>query len=431
MSEIKLTVSRSLASGPVTVELVDSSSRVIGRHAVTPGAPTNVTVRPGLYMARVFLPDGEMVMQQCNLEGESDSAPLRLARAAPEVLRTVSGIEIFGGAVLSKGVLEAFGTGGAGHSLPTPAEVGESDEAGATDESEEAASQAGLGFVISDVESAAPLELDFLAAGSPLDAELLAWRNALRVAAPRAAGGLFLRLPDLPPGRRAPLLRIAGPGIDARLLMLPGDCVAIGVSLERGERTDRAGVPQLRVVVRTRSPQAESLLGLLTAGQFAGATDLAKDLLYEKVDNPWAAAIGAYVLMRGGQLGRLRSWIERLDIDFPWLPDGTLLHAWTLLRLENESAFDHSCALFLAAHQRGTPVYSQGLRLLLDGLKLACQRRPDDDALAAALARVQEVASCAIWRSPLTCCYGAEPSQPQRGLRYQGVAAVTVNLGST
>ncbi len=428
MSEIKLTVSRSLASGPVAVELVDSSSRVIGRHAVTPGTPTSVSVQPGLYMARVFLPDGEIVMQQCNLEGESDSASLRLARAAPVQIASASAA--FGG-VLGKGVLEAFGARGPGDPPPAPADAGDSDEAGATAESEEAASQAGLGFVIDDVESAAPLELDFLAAGSPLDTEFLAWRNALRLAAPRAAGGLFLHLPDLPSGRRAPLLRIAGPGLDARLLTLPGDCVAIGISLERGEDARRDGAPQLRVVVRTRSPEAESLLGLLTAGQFAGATDLAKDLLYDKVDNPWAAAIGAYVLMRGGQLDRLRRWIERLDRDYPWLPDGTLLHAWTLLRLDNESAFDRSCALFLAAHQRGTPVYSQGLRLLLDGLKLACQRRPDDGALTAALARVQEVASCAIWRSPLTCCYGAEPGQPRRGLRYQGVSAVVVNLGAT
>ena len=426
MSEIKLTVSRSLASGPVEVELVNSQSRIIGRHAVTPGVPTNVAVPPGLYLARTFLPGGEMVMQQCSIEGESDSAYLRLAREVPEV-SIASASEIFDGG-LRKGVLEAFGTRGAAHSPPTPTNIRDSDKAGDTDESEEAASQAGLGFVIDDVESATPLELDFLAAGSPQDAAFVAWRNALQLAVPRAAGGLYLRLPDLPPGRRAPLLRISGAGLDARLLTLPGDCVAVGVSLERGEGTRRDSAPQLRVVVQTRSPQAESLLGLLTAGQFAGATDLAKDLLHDKVDNPWAAAIGAYVLMRGGQLVRLRSWIERLDNDYPWLPDGTLLHAWTLLRLE--TAVDRSCSLFLAAHERGTPIYSQGLRLLLDGLKLACQRRPDDGALNAALVRVQEVASCAIWRSPLTCCYGAVPGQPKRGVRHQGGSAAIVNLGA-
>src|SRR5205823_6015043 len=53
---------------------------------------------------------------------------------------------------------------------------------------------------------------------------------------------------------------------------------------------------------------------------------------------------------------------------FNWLPDGAIIHAWQLLQQKNETTLARE--RLLQAVGRGTPVYSQGLRMLIDGLDL-------------------------------------------------------------
>ena len=57
----------------------------------------------------------------------------------------------------------------------------------------------------------------------------------------------------------------------------------------------------------------------------------ATQLLNEKYEDPVAAAVGAYGLLKFGNNDR-RDWIKNLCNDFSWLPDGAAIEAEYLAR---------------------------------------------------------------------------------------------------
>ena len=59
---------------------------------------------------------------------------------------------------------------------------------------------------------------------------------------------------------------------------------------------------------------------------------VSEDLLYGKVADPIAACVGAYTLLRLGELDRLHEWTENLKNWFDWLPDGLAIRAEHLAR---------------------------------------------------------------------------------------------------
>jgi hypothetical protein len=126
--------------------------------------------------------------------------------------------------------------------------------------------------------------------------------------------------------------------------------------------------------------------------------------------NPFAAAAGGYILLTTQMDTEKRywhGWIKNLMKWFPWIPDGAIQFGWFMLH-KGQNAGDEAAArnALLTAYQRGLPLYSAGVRWLLDGLTLlADQDREDgrhDAELLAALADVHAVARATDIQQPLT-----------------------------
>lgn len=144
-------------------------------------------------------------------------------------------------------------------------------------------------------------------------------------------------------------------------------------------------------VISVDDPEVAGLLGYLGGRDLQSAEAVlaqAVQWLYEKTTNPFAAAAGAYILLaadglRGSPLGEWRSWIANLANWFEWLPDGSIQFAWLKLNTispEVEGATDGAVKvdavvaeareLLLRALIAGVPLFSAGVRLLVDALTL-------------------------------------------------------------
>ena len=66
---------------------------------------------------------------------------------------------------------------------------------------------------------------------------------------------------------------------------------------------------------------------------------------------------------------QLHDWPKNLANWFPFLPDGCVIWAWLLIYQKPAERSEIARYLFMAA-ERGIPIYSEGLRLLTDGLRL-------------------------------------------------------------
>ncbi|MCU7931228.1 MAG: hypothetical protein KZQ90_10535 [Candidatus Thiodiazotropha sp. (ex Codakia rugifera)] len=92
----------------------------------------------------------------------------------------------------------------------------------------------------------------------------------------------------------------------------------------------------------------------------------AEELLWGKMSNPIAAALGGYALLRLGDLERLHNWPMNLASWFEWLPDGAVIAGELAARRK-----DHPSAanFMLLAVKRGLPLFSEGYSHLLSRLR--------------------------------------------------------------
>ncbi len=165
------------------------------------------------------------------------------------------------------------------------------------------------------------------------------------------------------------------------------------------------GDPSNPVTVAVRDPAFGALLGYLSNGPLSSARQLvngdsrtrslALSALYHKVENPYAAAAGAYVLTQGYAFEESQEWhywIDNLANRFPQLPDGPIVRA--ALHLQRKYPDLESVgASFLEGFARGLPVYTAVFRLLFDGLTMFCgDSRTRTPALEDALSALTAVA---------------------------------------
>ena len=83
---------------------------------------------------------------------------------------------------------------------------------------------------------------------------------------------------------------------------------------------------------------------------------------------------------------------------FPWLPDGMVLAGWRLLRTVGETAEARN--YLLTATKRGIPVYTEGVRLLIQALSMLA--RNGDPELEAALRRARQYGARVDPTAPFT-----------------------------
>src|SRR2546423_15128052 len=91
----------------------------------------------------------------------------------------------------------------------------------------------------------------------------------------------------------------------------------------------------------------------------------AEELLEDKQQDPIAAAVGGYALLRFSALERLHDWTANLHSWFEWLPDGAAIRGEHLARMgQHDEALD----AFLTLPSRGLPLFSDGLAYAVNRL---------------------------------------------------------------
>jgi hypothetical protein len=153
----------------------------------------------------------------------------------------------------------------------------------------------------------------------------------------------------------------------------------------------------------------EALASYLITGGLRQAAELAPaaaTLLREKGENPVAAALGGYVLLRLGRLDKLRDWPMNLANWFSWLPDGAIIAAELSFR---RGALDEAERWVEEALHRGPPMFSDGLSLLVARLRPAAGSRPKGAERLLELSRFVDFAQLAL------AFPGADPTDPLGG----------------
>lgn len=178
--------------------------------------------------------------------------------------------------------------------------------------------------------------------------------------------------------------------------------------------------PPFRVIVGSGSPTMQALVGFLTSGDFDSARsvgdqwlDVAETMLHDKLMDAVAAAVAGYFLLRVGEHSRLHDWTRNLADWVTWLPDGPVIRAYHLLSQDDPDLREVRQRLLEAAG-RGVPLYTQGLRMLYDGLNMMNTRaRGDDPQLQQAFDTIRQYAATARWKSPVTSFAAVDPAKPQ------------------
>ncbi|MFT3678682.1 MAG: hypothetical protein QM791_00330 [Ferruginibacter sp.] len=174
------------------------------------------------------------------------------------------------------------------------------------------------------------------------------------------------------------------------------------------------GYTQSNIEVSIKDETVRSLLSFITIGNIQQAKSLhaeyAERFLYEKLDNPVYAAVGGYYLLKIKDLGRIHHWANNLADWFTNLPDGPVIHAWQMiLQGETETAFIKE--RLLQAFKRGVPLFTEGLRLLYEGLNmLGFTEEYRDSELQSAIKAVRACMQLADMRQPHTTLFTTNPA---------------------
>jgi hypothetical protein len=138
------------------------------------------------------------------------------------------------------------------------------------------------------------------------------------------------------------------------------------------------------------------------------------DRLYDKRLNPFAAAAGGYVLARTFDRTFSPDWLAwtgNLMNWFPWLPDGAILHGWLQWKQLGNAEIAQAC--FHKAVERGVPVFTEGLRMLSQGLAHLPADIRNSELTHGMLARARAYAIASDPRQVFTTFYGDSPDHPE------------------
>ncbi|MEO1076097.1 MAG: KTSC domain-containing protein [Bacteroidota bacterium] len=188
---------------------------------------------------------------------------------------------------------------------------------------------------------------------------------------------------------------------------LPGSLTHLAVSLHG---TDAKATLRLRAA--TRHDVADTLGAYLVRGDLhaaetmTGWVERAEQMLFDKRRDPSAATMGAYLLLRLRRFDLMRTWTRNLADGWPDLADGSVLWAWQLIHSQ-QTPDEAERYLLQAAHCDDLPVFTEGLRLLFDGLRLL------GDEGKAALKQLARRAGAVVWTSPFTASLPQGPLAPR------------------
>lgn len=176
----------------------------------------------------------------------------------------------------------------------------------------------------------------------------------------------------------------------------------------------------VRLEAATTDPEVEALLGYLETGQLEQARvfgddvlDAAVQMFRGKVASPEGAAVAGYYLLSLDEQDRVGDWPGNFDEHFPWLPDAQIIHAWSLLSEPDVPRRDTARERLLVAADSGiAPRYSQGVRLLQQGLRMFAATDPADEQVASALDWTGRLTEASDRSRPTTTYRASAPGRP-------------------
>jgi hypothetical protein len=151
------------------------------------------------------------------------------------------------------------------------------------------------------------------------------------------------------------------------------------------------------VRIQTSCEAADTIASYLQRGDLYSAEAMAEWFgeARDTIQDPYAAVVGAYLLLRLRRSSQMHDLARSLAEGFPALPDGCVVWAWQVMQQLSSNPAEFRSSL-LKSMRRGLPVYTEGLRLLTDGLRLMGK----DGAQAREW--VEEETGVVMWDSPVT-----------------------------
>lgn len=249
------------------------------------------------------------------------------------------------------------------------------------------------------------------------------------------------------PSRSLVMLQVGGLSVPWRLISLPPTDREIEV-LVRNTRIPTTLNGGVTIKVVTTDRDAETLSHYQRSGSYDAAgkiygdiiqrvenedeeinqmiagipEDSAEEMLRGKLRNPYGALIGGYYLLKVGNYERMHNWPNNFATWFKWLPDASVIHAWQLLGQMGLQEFERARNRLLQAASFGRPLFTEGLRYLIDGLQLCVNvAREDgriDESALIALQNARRYAGSMDWLQRFVTFYGNDPSNPSLEVVY-------------
>ena len=187
------------------------------------------------------------------------------------------------------------------------------------------------------------------------------------------------------------------------LVQLPGTLEEAVVRADEVEGRGRV----VTVRATTTNNLADALGAYLQRGDLHAAAAMtdwaehAEDLLEAKMNDPFAATIGAYLLLRLRRFDLMRDWTRNLADRFPEIVDGAIIRAWHLIHAKGDATEIQT--LLKRAFDLSLPVFTEGLRLLNEGAQVLGDRD--------ATAKLNQKSGIVLWNSPFTTAVHGTPAE--------------------
>lgn len=201
-------------------------------------------------------------------------------------------------------------------------------------------------------------------------------------------------------------LQVAVPG------QVPNNCLLPILSATNAQKCRVRVVAATDAIRATALPAGNELTNSVTAylatGHLRAAAHVAanaRDLLFEKVEDPIGAALGGYALLRLGRIDEVvEEWIANLANWTPAFPDGAVIASEQAARKGDTDAADRWAA---EALKRGTPMFADGLSLLAARLRPTKPKR-----VTKRLQRLLAIAKLTDYAQIVVAFGATDPLQP-------------------
>jgi hypothetical protein len=222
---------------------------------------------------------------------------------------------------------------------------------------------------------------------------------------------------EVPPNAKLLIVQLAQPGGPVQNMTLP-------VSPEAGVQVviSRRPGSGFHMETHLKNHAANMLLQYSSYGAVSSAAVASRSqtvdgerLLHDKMSDPIGAVVGAYAILRVGDLARLHEWTAHLRDRFTWLPDGAAIRGEHLARMGRHQ---EAVEAFADVPGRGLPLFSDGLFYAVERLKLYATRtwtgetRLDTGRAESTLAELQPFALLMRRVRPISTYPGLDVSVP-------------------